>query len=192
MPPPPKKYYVNNVEVKVATEQVQYLDANGKLIMESLKDYSRKTVLQSYASLEKFLTVWNDAEKKQVILEELTAKGVFFDELAAQLGRDLDPFDLICHVAFDQPPLTRRERAEKVKKRNVFGKYGEKARAVLEALLQKYSDSGITSVENLEILKVDPLVTFGTPHEIVKIFGGKPAYLAAIRELEFALYQKAA
>ena len=127
-----------------------------------------------------------------MILEELTAKGVFFDELAAQLGRDLDPFDLICHVAFDQPPLTRRERAEKVKKRNVFGKYGEKARAVLEALLQKYSDSGITSVENLEILKVAPLVAFGTPHEIVKIFGGKPAYLAAIRELEFALYQKAA
>ena len=192
VPPPPKKYYVNNVEVKVATEQVQYLDANGKLIMESLKDYSRKTVLQSYASLDEFLTVWNDAEKKQVILEELTAKGVFFDELAAQLGRDFDPFDLICHVAFDQPPLTRRERAEKVKKRNVFGKYGEKARAVLEALLQKYSDSGITSVENLEILKVAPLVAFGTPHEIVKIFGGKPAYLAAIRELEFALYQKAA
>jgi type I restriction enzyme R subunit len=191
-PQPPKKYYVNNVEVKVATEQVQYLDANGKLITESLKDYSRKTVLQSYASLEEFLTVWNDAEKKQVILEELTAKGVFFDELAAQLGRDFDPFDLICHVAFDQPPLTRRERAEKVKKRNVFGKYGEKARAVLEALLQKYSDSGITSVENLEILKVAPLVAFGTPHEIVKIFGGKPAYLAAIRELEFALYQKAA
>lgn len=191
-PQPPTKYYVNNVEVKVATEQVQYLDANGKLITESLKDYSRKTVLQSYASLEEFLTVWNDAEKKQVILEELTAKGVFFDELAAQLGRDFDPFDLICHVAFDQPPLTRRERAEKVKKRNVFGKYGEKARAVLEALLQKYSDSGIASVENLEILKVAPLVSFGTPHEIVKIFGGKPAYLAAIRELEVALYQKAA
>jgi type I restriction enzyme R subunit len=191
-PQPPKKYYVNNVEVKVATEIVQYLDANGKLITESLKDYSRKTVLQSYASLNEFLTVWNDAEKKQVILEELTAKGVFFDELAAQLGRDFDPFDLICHVAFDQPPLTRRERAEKVKKRNVFGKYGEKARAVLEALLQKYSDSGITSVENLEILKVAPLVAFGTPHEIVKIFGGKPAYLAAIRDLEFALYQKAA
>lgn len=191
-PEPPKKYYVNNVEVKVATERVQYLDANGKLITESLKDYSRKTVLQSYASLDKFLTVWNDAEKKQVILEELTAKGVFFDELAAQMGRDFDPFDLICHIAFDQPPLTRRERAEKVKKRNVFGKYGEKARAVLEALLQKYSDNSITSVENLEILKVDPLVAFGTPTEIIRMFGGKPAYLAAIRELETALYQEAA
>ena len=191
-PQPPKKYYVNDVEVKVATERVQYLDANGKLITESLKDYSRKTLLQSYASLEEFLTVWNDAEKKQVILEELAAKGIFFEELAAHIGCDFDPFDLICHVAFDQPPLTRRERAEKVKKRNVFGKYGEKARAVLEALLQKYSDGGISSVENLEILKVSPLTTFGTPTEIVKIFGGKPAYLAAIRELELALYQKAA
>lgn len=189
---PPIRYFVNNVEVKVVLERVQYLDSNGKLITESLKDYSRKTLLQSYASLDVFLHVWNDAEKKQVILEELAAKGVFFEELAAHIGGEFDPFDLICHVAFDQPPLTRRERVERVKKRNVFGKYGEKARAVLEALLQKYSDSGISSVENLEILKVDPLVTFGTPHEIVKIFGGKPAYLAAIRELELALYQKAA
>jgi type I restriction enzyme R subunit len=193
-PPDPgtTKYYVNNVEVRVATERVQYLDASGKLITESLKDYSRKTVRQDYASLNIFLTAWNSAEKKQAILEELAAKGVFLDELAEQVGRQYDAFDLVCHVAFDQPPLTRKERAEKVKKRNVFGKYGEKARAVLDALLQKYADSGITSVESLEILKVDPLTAHGTPVEIVKLFCGRDGYLAAIRELETALYQKAA
>ena len=188
----PIKYYVNKVEVRVATERVQYLDEHGKLITESLKDYSRKTVRQSYASLNAFLTVWNDAEKKQAILDELAAKGVFLEELAEQVGRDYDAFDLICHVAFDAPPLTRKERAEKVKKRNVFAKYGDKARAVLDTLLQKYADSGIKSVESLEILKVDPLTAHGTPVEIVKLFGGRDGYLAAIRELETALYQQAA
>jgi type I restriction enzyme, R subunit len=157
-----------------------------------LKDYSRKAVRSEYTSLDAFLNVWNDAERKQVILEELAAKGVFLDELAEQVGRDYDAFDLVCHVAFDQPPLTRRERADRVKKRNVFGKYGDKARAVLDALLQKYADTGITSVESMDILKVDPLNSFGTPVEIVKCFGGKSAYLAAIRDLESALYQKAA
>jgi type I restriction enzyme R subunit len=142
--------------------------------------------------LDDFLTAWNDAEKKQAILEELAAQGVFLDELADQVGRDYDAFDVICHVAFDQPPLTRRERVDSVKKRNVFAKYGDQARAVLDALLQKYADSGITSVESLEILKVDPLTAHGTPVEIVKLFGGRDGYLAAIRELEQALYLKAA
>jgi type I restriction enzyme R subunit len=188
----PTKYYVNNVEVRLATERVQYLDANGKLITESLKDYSRKAVREAYTSLNDFLTVWNDAEKKQAILEELATKGVFLDELAEQVGRDYDAFDLICHVAFDAPPLTRKERADKVKKRNVFAKHGDKARAVLDALLQKYADSGITSVESLDILKVEPFTQHGTPMEIVKLFGGKPGYLKAIRELETELYKRAA
>ena len=186
------KYYVNSVEVTVATERVQYLDEHGKLITESLKDYSRRTVRKTYASLDAFLTAWNDAEKKQVVLEELASQGVFLDELAEQVGRDYDAFDLVCHVAFDAPPLTRKERADKVKKRHVFAKYGAKSRAVLDALLQKYADSGITSVESLEILKVDPLTALGTPVEIIGFFGGKPAYLAAIRDLETALYQKVA
>jgi type I restriction enzyme R subunit len=188
----PTKYYVQNVEVRVATERVQYLDANGRLITESLKDYSRKAVRREYASLADFLTVWHDAERKQAILDELAEKGVFLDELADQVGRDYDAFDLVCHIAYDQAPLTRKERADKVKKRNIFAKYGEQARAVLEALLQKYSDSGITSVESMDILKVDPLSGFGTPMEIVKLFGDKSAYLAAIRELEQALYLNAA
>jgi type I restriction enzyme R subunit len=193
--PPPegvKKYIVGDVEFSVATERVQYLDAQGKLITESLKDYSRKTLQQTYTSLEEFLTVWKEADRKEAILEELAAKGVFFDELADQVGRDYDPFDLVCHIAFDKPPLTRRERVESVKKRDLFTKYGVQARAVLEALLQKYADSGIRSVESLEILKVDPLKNYGTPIEILNIFGGKPAYLAALQELENALYQEAA
>jgi type I restriction enzyme R subunit len=188
----PVKYYINNVEVRVATERVQYLDEHGKLITESLKDYSRKTVRQSYASLSEFLNVWNDAKKKQVILDELAARGVFLDELAELVGRNYDAFDLICHVAFDAPPLTRKERADGVKKRHVFAKYGDKARAVLDTLLQKYADSGLKSVESLEILKVDPLTAHGTPVEIIKIFGGRDGYLAAIRDLENALYQQAA
>lgn len=186
------KYYVEDVEVCVVMERVQYLDEYGKLITESLKDYSRKTVRNAYTSLDQFLAVWKDTLKKQAILEELAAQGVFLDELAEVVGRDYDAFDLICHVAFDAPPLTRKERADKVKKRHVFAKYGDQARAVLDALLQKYADSGITSLESLEILNVDPLTTFGTPVEIVNLFGGKENYLAAIRELETVLYPEAA
>ncbi len=193
-PPGPgvRRYYVDDVEVRVITERILYLDADGRLITESLRDYSRQTLRKAYASLDAFLNAWNDADRKQVILEELVAQGVFLDELAEQVGRDYDAFDLVCHVAFDQPPLTRQERAEKVRKRNVFGTYGDQARAVLDALLQKYADAGIRSVESLEILKVDPLPALGTPVEIVKLFGGKNAYLAAVRQLETALYQQAA
>lgn len=190
--PPPTSYVVNNVPVRVAVERVQYLDGDGKLITESLTDYTRKAVRKNYASLDDFLTSWNDANRKQVILEELASQGVFFDELATEVGREFDPFDLVCHIAFDRPPLTRRERAEGVKKRDIFGKYEAKARVVLEALLDKYADAGISSVETLEILKVDPFRKFGTPVEIINLFGGKPAYLAALRQLETALYQEAA
>ena len=166
----PVKYYVDDVEVVVATERVQYLDADGKLITESLKDYTRKTIKKSYDSLDLFLTKWNSAKRKQTIVDELAANGLFIDELSEQVGQKYDAFDLVCHVAFDQPPLTRRERAENVKKRSVFAKYGEKTRAVLNALLDKYADGGLKSVESLEILKVDPLTSFGTPVEIIKLF----------------------
>ena len=191
-PANPTRYYVNNVPVSVAVERVQYLDENGRLITESLIDYTRKTVLRNYASLDDFLAVWNDAEKKLAVLDALASQGVFLDELAEQVGRDFDPFDLVCHIAFDRPPLTRRERADNVKKRDLFGRYEARARAVLTALLDKYADSGIASVESMEILKVDPLTAHGTPVEIVKLFGGRDGYLAAIRELETALYQEAA
>jgi type I restriction enzyme R subunit len=189
---PPGRYYVDNVPVTVATERVQYLDADGNLITESLRDYTRKTVRKAYRSLVGFLGAWKDADRKQVIVEELATQGVFLEELAEQVGRDYDAFDLVCHVAFDQPPLTRRERADRVNKRNVFTKYGEQARTVLHALLDKYAEAGIRSVESLEILKVDPLSDFGTPVEIVRLFGGKEAYLSAIRELEAELYREVA
>lgn len=187
----PIKYVVDDVGVAVLTERVQYLDADGKLITESLREYTRKQVRQAYTSLHAFLNAWNHAERKQAILDELSAQGVFLDELAGQVGKEFDAFDLICHVAFDQPPLTRRERAEQVRKRHVFAKYGEKARAVLEALLTKYADAGLTSVESLEILKVDPLTRFGTPVEIIGLFGGKPAYLAALQDLNTHLFPEA-
>jgi type I restriction enzyme R subunit len=191
-PGAPKRYYVDDVEVSVATERVQYRDPDGRLITESLTDYTRKTVHKSFASLNDFLTRWNSADQKKAVIEELAAQGLFLEELAAQVGRDYDAFDLICHIAYDQPPLTRKDRAEGVKKRNVFGKYGDQARAVLEALLNKYADSGIQTVESMEILKVAPLRDFGTPIEIVQLFGGKTAYRAAIRDLENALYALAA
>jgi type I restriction enzyme R subunit len=186
------RYFVEGVSVSVAVERVQYLDDSGRLITESLTDYSRKTLLKNYASLDEFLAVWKDAEKKQAVVEALAKQGVFLDELAEQVGREFDPFDLVCHIAFDRPPLTRRERADRVKKQDVFGRYEAKARAVLTALLDKYADSGIASMESLEILKVDPFRSFGTPFEIVALFGSKPAYLAALRDLETALYQEAA
>jgi len=202
-PPPPvgpggeggeliTRYYVDDVPVEVAVERVLYYDENGDLITESLKDYTRKNVHKSYASLDEFLAKWNAADRKNAVIDELVKQGVFVDELLKEEGPDLDIFDLICHVAFDQPPLTRQERANGVKKRNVFGKYGDQARAVLEALLDKYADSGIQTVESMEILKVDPLRGFGTPIEIVQFFGGKDAYRDAIRDLENALYEAAA
>ena len=186
------KYYVDDVEVIVATERVQYLGADGKLITESLRDYTRKTVQKEYESLDAFLTKWNGADRKHAVVEELANRGVFLDELADQVGSDLDAFDLICHVAFDQPPLTRRERVDRVRKRNVFAKYGESARAVLDSLLEKFADGGLNSLESMDILKVDPLTQYGTPIEIIQIFGGKQFYLAAIQELETQIYQEVA
>jgi type I restriction enzyme, R subunit len=185
------KYYVDDVEVKVVTERVQYLDADGKLITESLNDYTRKQVRKEYASLDLFLKAWSAADRKQVIIEELAHRGVFFEALAEDVGREFDSFDLICHVAFDRPPLTRRERADRVRKRDAFSKYGEKARAVLDALLDKYSDTSIQSVESLDILHVIPLSAFGTPVEIINCFGGKPQYLQAVHQLETYLYPEA-
>jgi len=188
----PSKYYVHDVAVSVLHERVQYLDADGKLITESLRDYSKKSVLSAFATLDQFLAAWNSAERKQAVLDALAERGVFFDDLADALGRDCDPFDLVCHIAWDRPPLTRRERAEAVKKRDVFARYGDRARAVLDALLEKYADAGIGSVESAEILRVDPLSSFGTPVEIVRLFGGKDAFDAALHELERAIYEKVA
>lgn len=186
---PRPKVYVAGVEVKVINERVQYIDENGKLITESIKDYTRKTVNKHYRSLDEFLLYWNSSDKKQVIIKELEEQGVIFEALYEDVGRDLDPFDLICHTAFDMPPLTRRERANHVKKRNYFTRYGEQARKVLESLLDKYADEGIENIENIEVLKLNPIKQMGSPIEIIKWFGGKKQYQQAVQELEKELYQ---
>lgn len=185
---PRKRYVVANVPVTVVAERVQYFDANGKLITESLKDYTRKTLAKEFASMDDFLRRWNSTDKKQAIIDELTSEGVFFDALAEEIGKDLDPFDLICHIAYDQPPLTRKERAEAVKKRNYFTQYGEAAQAVLSALLDKYADEGVTHIEKPQILTIAPFPQFGTPMEIVKTFGGMAQYQQAVQQLEQQLY----
>jgi type I restriction enzyme R subunit len=184
-----KRYVVDGVPVSVVAERVQYYGVDGKLITESLEDYTKKNVTQQYSTLNAFLNSWTKAEQKTAILEELEEQGVLFDALQEQVGKDYDPFDLICHVVFGQPPLSRRERVVKVRKANYFTKYGDQARKVLDALLSKYSDGGIADIENMEVLRVDPFTTFGTPLEIVNnIFGGSTNYLAAIRRLEQCLY----
>ncbi|ADL56908.1 EcoAI/FtnUII family type I restriction enzme subunit R [Gallionella capsiferriformans] len=182
------KYVIGDVTVYVLSERVQYLSADGKLITESLKDYTRSTVRRDYSSLNDFLLSWNKADRKAAILKELEEHGLLLEPLADEVGKDFDAFDLICHVAFDQPPLTRRERAEQVKKRNYFTKYGEQARRVLETLLEKYADTGIQNIEDIKILTLDPFKNMGTASELVSAFGGKPAYMAALHELEEHLY----
>ena len=182
------KYYVNDVPVSIINERVQYLDADGKLITESLVDYTRKNIRKEYATLDEFLQRWNSAQKKTVIVEELEQKGIFFEELREEISKDLDPFDLICHIAFDMPPLTRKERANNVKKRGYFGKYNEVAKQVLEALLDKYADEGLANLESMEVLKVPDVARFGTPVEILKCFGNKKKFMEAIAELEDQLY----
>jgi len=186
------KYYVNDVEVSVVAERVQYYGKDGKLITESLKDYTRKTVQEEYESLDSFLKSWSTAERKVTVIEELEARGLILEALQADVGKDFGPFDLICHVAFGQPPLTRRERANNVKKRNYFTQYGDKARLVLEALLDKYADQGIRDIENMEVLKLSPLSDLGTPMELVRVFGSKDEYLQAVRGLETELYKAVA
>lgn len=183
------KYVIKDVPVYVVNERVQYYGNDGKLITESLKDYTRIQINKRFTSIDSFLQSWNDAEKKQAIIAELEAEGILFEELAKETGKVLDPFDLICHIAFGQKPLTRRERAEQVKKRDYFSRYGDKARKVLEVLLDKYADEGIANIEQAEVLRVSPLDKFGTPLEIIAAFGGKQQYQAAIRELERCLYQ---
>jgi type I restriction enzyme R subunit len=185
------KYVVDDVGATIVAERHQFYGKDGKLITESLRDYTRKTVKKTYATLDRFLKIWTEAEKKQAIIEELEDKGLFLADLAADVGKDYDPFDLICHVAFDRPPLTRKERAEEVRKRDYFTKYGEQARAVLDALLEKYVDTGIESMEDINVLKIQPLNQFGTPLEIVKTFGGKKQYETAVKELEQEIYRAA-
>jgi type I restriction enzyme R subunit len=186
-----EKVRVNGVIVSIVNERVQYLDSDGKIITETLKDYTKKNVLAQYATLDNFLKSWNRADKKKAIVEELEQHGIFFEALKEEIGKDYDPFDLICHVAYEAKPLTRKERVNNVKKRNYFSKYGEQAQAVIQSLLDKYADSDIFSIESLEVLKQSPINQHGAPLEIIQIFGGKENYLKILKELQNELYKAA-
>ncbi|RIV77647.1 EcoAI/FtnUII family type I restriction enzme subunit R [Burkholderia pseudomallei] len=189
----PRKFYVHGKPVNVLTERIEYLDEEGKLVTESLRDYSRKAIRKQYTSLEQFLRRWNAAERKEAIMEELADEGLLLGPLQEEVGKDLDPFDLICHIAFDQPPLTRRERASNVRKRDVFTKYGPQARSILEALLAKYQDEGIVSgLDDAKILEIPPFNTMGTPLQLIKQFGSRASFENAVHELQTALYQEVA
>lgn len=187
----PIKIRVGGLDVSIRSERVEYLGEDGQLITESYKDYSRKSIRKEYASLDDFLTKWNGAKKKAAIIDELEEYGIELPKLAQEVGKGYGDFDLICHIAFDQPPLTRRERANNVRKRNYFTKYGEQAKAVLEALLDKYADEGIVTIENRKVLKMRPFDSFGTPVEIINdVFGGKAEYESALQELEQHLFTR--
>lgn len=186
-----RKYYVNGVAVNVIAERVQYYDADGKLVTESFKDYTKKTLLKEFATLDAFTKRWQSAERKQAIMDELAQAGVLWEVLQEEVGKDLDPFDLICHVVYDQPPLTRRERANNVKKRNYFTKYNDTAQQVLTNLLDKYADQGVTEIETKDALKVAPFTELGRPLELAKKgFGGPKQFEQAITELEQEIYRE--
>lgn len=187
------KVHVSGVPARIIHERIEYIGPDGNLITESYKDFSRKQIQSEYASLDEFLQRWNSEKKKQAIIDELEEHGIVLDNLAAEIGKgkEYGDFDLICHIAFDQPPLTRKERANNVKKRNYFTQYGEQARAVLEALLDKYADEGISTLESARVLKLQPFDRIGTPVEIInQVFGGKENYEHAIQELEQALFEQ--
>ena len=177
--------------VKVIGKTVSVYDANGKLLrQESIIDYTKSNILGSYASLDNFIRQWSAEEKKEKIREMLLERGIDLESMKAdQNMADVDDFDFICHVAFDQKPLTRRERANNVKKRDFLSKYKGAARDILEALLDKYMNTGIYEIEKTEVLKLDPFQKFGKPSKIAQFFGGKNGYLKAIKELEEEIYK---
>ncbi|MBY9074220.1 DEAD/DEAH box helicase family protein [Nocardioides sp. WL0053] len=183
-----RRYTVSGVPFKVIAERIQYYDKDGKLVTESLRDYTRRVVLEEFTSLDDFLNRWKAADRKEVIVDLLRERGVILEALENAFARDIDAFDLICAVAFDRPPLTRRERAEHVKNLDVFTKYGPQAREVLGVLLDMYADHGIDSIEKIDALKVAPFPELGTPVQIVKNFGGRAQYVGAVKELDEALY----
>lgn len=185
----PTKYKVSDVKVKVISERVQYYDKDGKLITESLKDYSKKNIKEEFKDLDTFIKKWNNEDKKQVIIDELIEQGVLLDALREEIGNpDIDDFDLICHIAYDKKPLTRYERANNVKKRGYLYKYSDIAQKVLENLLDKYSTDKNIDLKDTKILELKPFDEFGNPLKIVKAFGGKKKYIEAVKELEKEIY----
>ena len=188
----PVKYRVNDVCVTILNERVQYYDKDGKLITESVTDYSKKNILGEYATLDAFLRMWNTSGRKQAVIEELKERGVLLNALREAAGnRDIDDFDLICHIAFDKKPLTKAQRAANVRKRDYLNQYEGVAREVLSALLDKYAENGIADLEKVDVLMIDPFRKIATPQKIIKAFGGKQEYVTAVRELQNQIYAAA-
>nr|WP_315859017.1 DEAD/DEAH box helicase family protein [Rhizobium leguminosarum] len=188
---PQRKVYVDGVGARVVAERVEYLDANGKLVTESLRDFTKAALLRHFASLDDFLRRWKSEGRKDAIVRELAAEGLPLDVIAKELGVDLDPFDLVCHIAFDRRPLTRQERADNVKKCDAFSRYEGKARAVLDVLLAKYADEGVLTLDDANVLRIPPANTLGTPVELVRAFGGKVAFEQAVHDMQNAIYDDA-
>lgn len=193
-PVPPQqrqKIYIDGVIVTILAERIQYLDESGKLITSSLKDFTRDALRKRFESLNDFLVRWNAAERKQALIDELAAEGLPLQQIAEELNRDLDPFDLVCHIAFDRKPMTRRERAENVKKRDAFTKYGPQARAVLDALLAKYADEGVLNLDDARMLRISPFNEMGSVVQLIRAFGGRHQFESAVHEMQQELYQEA-
>ncbi|MBO5353015.1 MAG: DEAD/DEAH box helicase family protein [Lachnospiraceae bacterium] len=185
----PGKYYVRDVQVTVLSERVQYIDKDGKLITESLIDYTRKNILGQYARLDEFLRKWNEAKKKQAIIDELREEGVLLEAVKDEIGqREIDDFDLILHLAYDKAPLTRMERVNNVKKCGYLYKYSELAQKVLGVLMDKYASDGLKEIEETKILQLTEFQQLGSPMKLVKAFGGKEAYEKAVKELEDEIF----
>ncbi|HAE0520816.1 TPA_asm: DEAD/DEAH box helicase [Salmonella enterica subsp. enterica serovar Enteritidis str. P125109] len=186
----PKKYRVNDVDVRIANERVYYYDVGGKLITENLIDYTKRNIRNEYATLEEFLRKWKSAEQKQSLLEELKKHGVLLEALFDHEPhlKGLDEFDLICHLAYDQKPLTKAERANNVKKRGYIYQYQDVAREVLELLLEKYQKEGVQEIDGTNVLELPEFQRFGSSLKIVKAFGGKKEYLSALKQLKDEIY----
>ena len=183
------KIRVNGVDVNIYNEICSYYDKDGKLVTESLKDFSKRSILNEYASLNDFINKWNSTDRKQAILDELKEQGVLLDELRKDVGNEeIGDFDLILHIAYDKKPLTRYERVNKVLKKGYLYKYSEMAQNILKDLLEKYSDNNELELTDTKILQLKPFEGYGSPMEIVDVFGGKEKYIEAVEELEDELY----
>ncbi len=186
----PPKFRLREVAVAYLSEQVQYIGPNGKLITESLRDFTKRNILNEYATLQDFLDKWQADERKEAIIAELQTQGIWLEVLQAESDlKDLDPFDIVCHLAYGQPPLTRKERAKRVRQKDIFSRYSGEARAVLDALVDKYMNDGVMDLDDTRILLNKPFVEIGTPARILGLFGGREAYVLITQELEDLIYK---
>ena len=187
----PKKYYVTGGEVKIVNEKVMYLGANGQLVTEKFTDFTKRNILGKYPTLDIFRGAWESADRKKAVLDELKDNSVWLEDIKKTHPEweGMDEFDIICHLAYGEKPLTRRERIDNVKKRNCFAKYGEKAREVIEALLEQYAETGVTDIESLSVLDLSLFSKFGKKPKIIRLFNNRKGYEDAISEIENELYE---